>query len=231
MAAQKADLSTSVQDYLKAIYRLTAGGEAATTNLIAEEIGISPASVTVMVQRMAKLEPPLVEYKKYQGVFLTEQGRLEGLHVIRRHRLIELFLVEQLGYSWEEVHAEAEKLEHSASEKFVDRLAELLGNPAFDPHGDPIPDKNLQIPVSHTVELASIQSGERVIVRQIESSDASLLTYLKGVGVYPGVRLEVTRLEPFDHTMQLKLLETGREAVFGPEVAGRIHVERLKPES
>ena len=229
MPRTKSDLSNSIQDYLKAIYRLTANHEAATTNLIADQMGISAASVTVMVQRLARLEPALVEYRKYQGVFLTSAGRLEALRVIRRHRLIELFLVEKLGYAWDEVHAEAEQLEHGASDQFIDRLAELLGNPAYDPHGDPIPDRSLNMPVPHTVPLAAIPSGDLVIVRQVESSDSNLLTYLKRLGIHPGAKLEVLQRVPFDQTMQLRLLENNQETVFGPEIAERIRVEKAGP--
>ncbi len=226
MPRTKADLSNSIQDYLKAIYRLTANHEAATTNLIADQIGISAASVTVMVQRLARLEPPLVVYHKYQGVFLTPAGNTEALRVIRRHRLIELFLVEKLGYAWDEVHAEAEQLEHGASEKFIDRLAELLGNPSYDPHGDPIPDHELNMPVPNTVSLAAIPIGNLVIIRQIELSDSSLLTYLKNLSIHPGARLEVLNRVSFDRTMQVRLTETNQETVFGPEITEKIKVEK-----
>ncbi len=224
-------LSESIQDYLKAIYHLTDKGEAASTHLIAQQMGIRAASVTVMVQRMAQMEPALVDYHKHKGVYLTPTGRQEALRVIRRHRLIELFLVEKLGYSWDEVHLEAEQLEHSASDRFVNRLANSLGNPAFDPHGEPIPDRDLRVPESHNVLLSSIAPGEQVIVRQIDASDAKLLSYLGGLGISPGAGLEVISRVSFDLTLRVKLAGTQNELVFGPEVSGRIQVERREADT
>jgi len=221
------DLSKSIQNYLKAIYRLTLGGAAATTNQIAEQMDLSPSSATVMVQRLARLEPPLVDYHKHQGVFLTPDGRREALRVIRRHRLIELYLVEKLGYAWDEVHADAEQLEHCASERFIDRLAETLGNPFFDPHGDPIPDRDLRVPEQHTLPLAALAPGEKGIVRQVESGETRLLSYLHSLGIAPGIGLEVIDVVPFDRTVQVKLLDSQKGVVFGPEISEHIQVEKI----
>jgi DtxR family Mn-dependent transcriptional regulator len=223
------ELSEAVEDYLKVIYQLTDGGEAATTAAIARHMGVRDASVTGMIQRLAGMHPPLVEYRKHHGAHLTEAGRQKALRVIRRHRLIEQFLVEKLSYAWDEVHGEAEELEHAASEQFVDRLAEWLGDPAFDPHGEPIPDHQLRMPEAHNVPLSTVLSGEQVLVRQIDAEEPELLSYLGDLGVYPGVELEVLRQIPIDHTMQVKLTATQREIVFGSEISEKIGVE--KPES
>src|SRR4030067_1334393 len=139
-------LTIAVQDYLKAIYELTAGGEPANTTALATRIGIAPASVTGMIQKLSRIKPPLVEYRKHQGVKLTAQGRKAALEVIRHHRLIEAWLVQTLGYSWDEVHAEAEQLEHAISEDFEARIASALGNPERDPHGEPIPSVTPTMP-------------------------------------------------------------------------------------
>ena len=135
-------LTVSIQDYLKTIYELTEQGESASTNALAKKMKISAPSVTGMIQKLATSKPALVEYQKHQGVTLTKEGKRAALEVIRHHRLLEAWLVQTLGYSWDEVHEEAERLEHVISEDFEDRIAAMLGHPEFDPHGDPIPAKD-----------------------------------------------------------------------------------------
>jgi DtxR family Mn-dependent transcriptional regulator len=132
-------LTDSIQDYLKIIYELTVSGEAASTTALAERLGIAPGSVTGMLQKLSSVRPALVSYQKYQGVTLTDAGRRAALKVIRHHRLIEAWLVQSLGYAWDEVHNEAERLEHVISEDFEMRIAAALGHPQRDPHGEPIP--------------------------------------------------------------------------------------------
>ncbi len=177
------NLSELIQDYLKAIYELSPGGGPTSTNQIAERLGVAPASVTGMLKRLAGMEPPLVDYQKHHGVQLTDVGQHVSLQVIRKHRLIELFLVKILGYSWDEVHEEAESLEHAVSPLFGERLARLLGEPNFDPHGDPIPDRDLQLPEMQTVSLSEVQVGQHVVVRRVPISNPALLRYLGELGI------------------------------------------------
>ena len=132
-------LSAPIEDYLKAIYELTQEQDRASTNEIAEQMGVTPASATGMMQRLATADPPLVDYQKHRGVALTEQGKRNALEVIRHHRLLETFLQEKLGYTWDEVHADADRLEHVISEELEERISQTLGDPAYDPHGEPIP--------------------------------------------------------------------------------------------
>src|SRR3989337_802919 len=136
-------LTISTQDYLKNIYELTESGESASTNALAQKLNIKPASVTGMVQKLASAKPALVEYQKHQGVTLTKEGKKAALEVIRHHRLLEAWLVQTLGYSWDEVHSEAERLEHVISEQFEARIATALGNPVRGPHGELIPTAEL----------------------------------------------------------------------------------------
>src|SRR5512141_850021 len=153
------DLSEAIQDYLKAIYELSQNGEPTSTNRIAERLNVRAASVTGMIKRLASMEPPLVDYHKHHGVRLTQEGQRVSLQILRKHRLLELFMVQILGYTWDEVHEEAERLEHAISFRFVDRLARLLGEPDFDPHGDPIPGPDLQLPHVKSIPLSETQSG------------------------------------------------------------------------
>ena len=147
-------LSDSIQDYLKIIYELTQSGETASTTALARRLGIAPASVTGMMQKLASTKPALVEYHKHQGVTLTAAGKRAALEVIRHHRLIEAWLVQALGYSWDEVHEEAEKLEHALSEDLERRIAAAMGQPDRDPHGEPIPSVDLVMPKDPGIALA-----------------------------------------------------------------------------
>src|SRR5687768_5947580 len=146
-------LTISIQDYLKNIYELTENGESASTNALAKKLNISPPSVTGMVQKLALAKPALVEYQKHQGVTLTKEGRKAALEVIRHHRLLEAWLVQTLGYSWDEVHEEAERLEHVISENFERRIATAMGHPARDPHGELIPTEDLKMPLDDSTPL------------------------------------------------------------------------------
>ena len=142
----KITLTHATEDYLKAIYAISVDGASASTNALAERLKIAPASVTGMLKRLAEASPPHVDYRKHHGVTLTPEGERAALKIIRRHRLLETYLHEMLGFSWDEVHEEACLLEHVISERFESRIDELLGHPTHDPHGDPIPDLNLVMP-------------------------------------------------------------------------------------
>lgn len=217
------NLTTSIQDYLKRIYELTEGGGIAGTNSLAEELHVKPASVTGMVQRLAQASPPLVKYRKHQGVTLTAAGRRAALKVIRHHRLLEAWLMQTLGYSWDEVHDEAERLEHVISEDLEDRMAAALGNPARDPHGEPIPGADLSMPPNPAGPLSSLRPSQKATIRSIKAPDADLLRHLKSLGLLPGAEIEVTDYSPVDHNYTVRV--GGRTAVLGPSVTNRILVE------
>src|SRR5215213_11608845 len=179
--------STSVGDYLKAIWEVGGSG-AASTKDVADRLSVAGASVTNMFARLREMG--LAEYERYQGASLTETGREEALRLVRRHRLIETFLLEHLGYSWQEVHEEAERLEHAVSDAFTERLAEFLGHPAYDPHGDPIPAADGTLEPDDSFPLASA-TGRRVRIFRVGQEDAPTLAFLEGIGLVPGGVLEV----------------------------------------
>lgn len=220
-------LSEAVQDYLKAIYELTTQGGPTSTNQMARRLGVEPASVTGMLKRLASMNPPLVDYYKHHGVQLTEEGQRISLQVLRKHRLLELFLVQVLGYTWDEVHEEAERLEHAVSFRFAERLARLLGEPDFDPHGDPIPDRNLQLPEMRTVPLCDVKPGLQVTVRRVATSDSALLRYLGEINVLPGATINVVDQIPFDRTVHIKVKGDDQVRVLGPEISTLLQVEIL----
>ena len=193
-------LSTSVEDYLKAIWVLAEDGSVSTNDLAAQ-IGVTAPSVTGMLNKLAKLD--LVTYERYRGARLTDAGRTEALRLLRRHRLIETFLIDYLDYSWDEVHEEAELMEHSMTERFTERLADKLGQPAFDPHGDPIPTAEGAMPRQAGKPLASLGVGDRLEVNRILSQESEVLAYLLALGVRPGAMLEVQGIEPFGRLFQV----------------------------
>ena len=221
------NLSEAIQDYLKAIYELSTNGEPTSTNQIAERLKVAPASVTGMLKRLAGLEPPLVDYRKHHGVQLTPEGQQISLQILRKHRLLEQFLVKILGYTWDEIHDEAERLEHAVSFRFVDRLALLLDEPDFDPHGDPIPDRDLQLPEMKVVFLNEVQAGKRVVVRRVLNGNPALLRYLSDLGVQPGAELVVIAQVPFDRTVRIHVNGKDAEQVLGPEINRLLQVEIL----
>jgi len=221
-------LSQSVEDYLKAIYELTISKDITSTSEIAERLTVSPASVTSMLKKIAGFRPELIIYHKSRGVQLTVEGKQCALKKIRQHRLVEQFLVEILGYSWDEVHDEAEILEHVISEKLENHISEILGNPEFDPHGDPIPGKDLILPVSNTIQLKNMDPGKKAIVRRVRSSDSGLLKYLGQIGIKPDSHITLVSMIPFDHTIHLLVNDESEECVIGEEIGGVIWVEVIK---
>src|SRR5690606_20967498 len=210
-----ADLSRSVEDYLKAIYHLTERGEAASTNSIAEQLGIAAPSVSGMIKRLA--EQGLREYERYKGVSLTAQGRREALRMLRRHRLIEAYLVERLGYTWDTVHDEAERLEHAVSDDLVDRLAAALGHPDFDPHGDPIPSADGVMTEQLTRALAEVPTGETVTIVRVDTDEGEQLRWFADNGLVPGAVVSVVEHQPFSGPV---IIKRGRNRqVVGREIA------------
>ncbi len=226
---EEGGFSEAIQDYLKAIFELSPGGEPTSTNAIAERLEVAPASVTGMLKRLSGMEPPLVSYHKHHGVQLTEEGKHVSLQVIRQHRLIESFLVELLGYSWDEVHQEAERLEHAVSPRFSERLAHLLGEPAFDPHGDPIPGRDLQLPVMDTISLSEAPVGATVKVRRVPTSNPALLRYMGELGVQPGAAVKILSKIPFDRTVHILVAGSEVERVLGADISKLLQVELIDP--
>jgi DtxR family transcriptional regulator, Mn-dependent transcriptional regulator len=219
-------MTTSAQDYLKRIYELTESGSPASTNDLARELKIKPASVTGMIQKLAAEKPALVEYQKHQGVTLTSAGKRAALEVIRHHRLLETWLVQTLGYSWDEVHEEAERLEHVISEDFERRIAAALGNPTRDPHGELIPTADLKMPVDDTTPLSSLRPNQSATIQRVVAADPNLLRHLDSLGLTPGIQIEVTEYSAFDNNLTVRV---GKKLnVLGLNITTKIFVEITK---
>ena len=215
----------STQDYLKHIYELTEHGQLASTNDLARELKVKPASVTGMIQKLASDKPALVAYQKHQGVTLTATGRKAALEVIRHHRLLETWLVQTLGYSWDEVHEEAERLEHVISEDLEERIAAALGHPTRDPHGEPIPNADLTMPADETTPLSSLRPTQTATIQRVDAADPNLLRHLESLGLLPGVDIEVTAYSEFDHNLTVKV---GRRSnILGLNITTKIFVTIL----
>ncbi len=211
-------LTRSVEDYLKAIYRLSPGGRTAATSEIAQALELSPASVSGMIKRLS--EQGLLEHAPYRGVQLTAQGLRQALRMVRRHRLLETYLVAFLGYSWDNVHDEAERLEHAVSDDLIERMAGALGHPGFDPHGDPIPDADGSVAEPTWIPLSEIGAGETVEIRRVAAGDGELLRYLGALDLRPGVQVQVLERGPFRGP--ITVVADGTQRVIGHEVAGQV---------
>jgi DtxR family Mn-dependent transcriptional regulator len=189
--------TSAVEDYAKAIYALeNRGSEAVSTNALAERLGVTPASASGMIKRLCELG--LVEHRPYRGVSLTDQGRRVALEVMRHHRLLELYLVKSLGVPWDQVHKEAEVLEHVLSEELEEAIAAKLGDPTHDPHGDPIPTRELTIEEGPSASLQTLSAGEAGRFTRISDSDPEMLRFLADRGIAPGDQFEVIDKQPFD---------------------------------
>jgi DtxR family Mn-dependent transcriptional regulator len=210
VVSDSADLSISIGDYLKTIWRV-AGEGAASTGDIARELGVTAPSVTGMLVRMKGLG--LVGYQPYKGAELTEQGRREVMRLLRRHRVLETFMIEHLGFGWDEVHVEAERMEHAMSDEFTDRLARHLGHPSFDPHGDPIPRGDGSLPDSPAAPLSSVPLGAKFRVYRVLAQDRETLSYLTALGIEPGCELLVVGVEPTGRLM--RVVQVGRASRHG----------------
>lgn len=188
--------SVAVGDYLKTLWEVGGGGSSSTKE-ISEHLSVAPASVTNMLRRLQEMG--FTEYERYYGATLTPQGEREALRLVRRHRLIETFLIRYLGYGWQEVHGEAERLEHAVSDDFTERLAELLGHPEHDPHGAPIPTSGGTVAPESLHPLSEAEAGQRVYIRQVmDDSNAEMLTYLQESGLVIGRELEVKEMRNLD---------------------------------
>ena len=197
-------LSLTEENYLKAIYHLSEGGaKAVLTNELAEAMSTKAASVTDMIKKLSAKE--LISYEKYYGVNITTQGKNQALKVIRKHRLWETFLVEKLGFHWDEVHDVAEQLEHINSVALIEKLDEFLGFPKTDPHGDPIPDKNGKMKAVPQVTLDQLKTGYQGKIVAVKDSDSNLLKYLDKIGAKPGMKIKILGQEEYDLSMEILL--------------------------
>jgi DtxR family Mn-dependent transcriptional regulator len=179
-----------------------------------------------MLQKLAGAKSPLVVYKKHQGVTLTKNGEKAALEVIRHHRLLETFLVNTLGYSWDEVHREADKLEHVISEDFEARMAKALGNPTRDPHGELIPTADLTMPADESCPLASLRTDETATVRRVSDDDPALLRHLREIGVVPEVKIVVKNYSEFDGNLTIKVEGHKSNVVLGTAVTTQVFVDK-----
>jgi DtxR family Mn-dependent transcriptional regulator len=182
-------LSESMQDYLKTIFQIGEGGDRVTTNALADTLGVTAASVTGMLKKLAEMK--LVEYEPYQGVVLTLAGQKIALEVLRHHRLLELYLTEAMGFSWDRVHEEAERLEHAISEEFADKVSALLGDPQRDPHGSPIPSKEGVVAATSQTALNEIPVGRTIQIERVSDEDPALLRNVAELGLVPTATVTV----------------------------------------
>jgi DtxR family transcriptional regulator, Mn-dependent transcriptional regulator len=216
----RAPLSQTAEDYLKAIYKLQVEQGKATTSALAERVGVSAPSATAMLKKLAAMG--LVEHEPYRGVLLTSAGEKAAIEVIRHHRLLEQYLSETLGMPIDELHAEADRLEHALSEELEARIDESLGYPTHDPHGDPIPDANLKLPAGSERALADLAQGERATVSRVPDVDTELLRYLSSLSLLPGADVKLVTSAPFGGPVTV--LSGGSEHAIARELALQIGV-------
>jgi DtxR family Mn-dependent transcriptional regulator len=222
-AHPKRRTNEGAENYAKALYELQGRGEAPVgTTAVAERLGVAPASASGMLRRLA--EDGLVEYAPYHGARLTPEGERIALEMIRHHRLIELFLAEVLDMPWDRVHGEAEVLEHHISEELEELIAAKLGEPARDPHGDPIPDRDLAIRADDSVALTELEPGDEGVFARVSDSDASMLRYLADRDIHPGSSVRVKSREPFGGPVTVEI--EGHDHPLGPDLAASMRVTR-----
>src|SRR5271154_181421 len=217
--------SEAIDDYLKAIFKLTGRPERQVSSTeIAVHLSITPASVTNMLQRLAAQSPPFVAYKKHHGVKLAKAGEKRALEIIRHHRLIETFLHQVLDYPWDEVHQEAERLEHFISERFEERIAAKLGHPEFDPHGHAIPAMDGSLPSQEPQSLSQLRPGQSAKVSSVSDKDPEMLRYLASQGIRPGVRLTLSEQLPFQGAYHVRIGASAKPALLSHSLAEAISV-------
>jgi len=215
------ELSASSEDYLKAIYKLQSDRGVSTKD-IAAALDVAAASVTNMVKRLAEMG--LVEHKSYRGVRLTTTGEKAALEIIRHHRLLETYLREVMGYSWDQMHNEAERLEHHISEAFEDKIDEMLGYPTHDPHGHPIPARDGSFDLPQTTPLSDVPAGRKVVVHHIEDANHEVLDYLEKLGILPRVNVLVEEKGPFNGPLAIRVGD--QRQVIGYELASGVFVSK-----
>jgi len=216
-------LTAPAEDYLKAIYAIGKGSGPAATNEIAQRLAIAPASVSGMVRRLA--DQGLLAYERYHGVKLTQSGRRAALRTLRRHRVIEAYLSQALGYPWDRVHVEAERLEHAASDELVDRMAATIGEPEVDPHGAPIPTRDGSMDETEYTSLAQLDVGASGVVVRVSDEDPEMLRYLAELSILPGKKVTVKSRAPYDGPITLSV---GRQELsIGPALAANVLIAPL----
>jgi DtxR family transcriptional regulator, Mn-dependent transcriptional regulator len=217
--------SEAVDDYLKAIFQLSGLLERQVSSTeIALHLAITPASVTNMLQKLAAQTPPLVVYEKHHGAKLAKAGKKRALEIIRHHRLLETFLHEVLDYPWDEVHQEAERLEHFISERFEERIAAKLGHPEFDPHGHAIPALDGSLPTHEPQALSQLRPGQSAKVSSVSDTDPEMLRYLAAQGIRPGVKLTLSEQLPFKGAYQVRVGSSSKPALLSHSLAEAISV-------
>jgi len=219
----------AIDDYLKAIFQLSGRTERQVSSTeIAAHLAITPASVTNMLQKLAALQPPLVTYEKHRGVHLAMAGRKRALEIVRHHRLLETFLHKVLDYPWDEVHQEAERLEHFISERFEERIAAKLGHPEFDPHGHAIPALDGTLPTHEPphqiLPLSQLIAGQTARVASVSDQDPAMLRYLAAEGIRPGVKLTLSAQLPFKGAYQVRIGSSPKPILLSPTLAEAISV-------
>ncbi|MCI0568824.1 MAG: metal-dependent transcriptional regulator [Acidobacteria bacterium] len=219
--------SQSIEDYLKVTYQIQEQSQWVTTSALAERLGHAPSSITNMVQKLQKLG--YLDYTPYYGFRLTDKGKRLALGMLRHHRLLELFLVKVLGYTWDRVHEEAERLEHVVSGEFVERIDRLLGHPRLDPHGDPIPTEEGRLQETTHPRLLECFAGESVMVRRVSDASGEFLRYAAELGLVPDARIEVVECAPFEGPIRIRV--QGKDHYIGRDAARRIFVERKNAKS
>jgi DtxR family transcriptional regulator, Mn-dependent transcriptional regulator len=197
------NFTSSEENYLKAVYHLQAGESTVTTNALAEKLNTRPASVTDMMKKLDAKK--LLHYTPYYGFHLSEQGKKAALHIIRRHRLWEVFLAQKLGFAWDEVHNLADELEHVSSKELIDRLDVYLGHPNSDPHGDPIPDRNGRVKNDARITLDKLPLHQPATVSRVANQSPEMLELLAHKNISIGTKLEVKKMFPFDNSYEIKL--------------------------
>ena len=219
-AAVRSGLGEAAEDYIKAIYKLSAGGGSVTSAAVAVRLGVTPPAVTKMAKRLRRRG--LIDSSGTAGLQLTPEGERTALRLLRSHRLIELFLTKELGLPWEEVHQEAEKLEHSISERVEARIAELLGHPTHDPHGQPIPSPDGDLNDAEAIPLLQLAPGGSAVVTRVAATVPGMLRHLGELGVFPGTRVEMLEPDPYGGSLRLKV--TGTERAIGRELAAHVFI-------
>jgi len=216
------DITSERQDYLKMVFHLQYTENPVRTTTIARALGVEPASVTGVIKRLAELN--LLDYRPYKGVSLTEQGEKIALEIVRSHRLIELFLVESLGYSWDEVHEEAERLEHVVSPRFVERIDRVMGHPEIDPHGEPIPTEDGTIKPPSGVRLTEVETGTVGNICRVDDDDPDLLRYLATLDIEPGKQIEIVKHEPYGGPLSI-IVGGDSDYLLGIEAAKHVYID------